>query len=641
MNAVSSPAMPRIAFAALSRVARDLHLSRLLLPISIALWACGVARTNAAHLGLLGLVAALPLVFYAGLALLIISASVELTRRRLSSAWLAAHSVALVCVLYGTAPLIYAEPRYSWLYKHIGIAQYVNAHGALSPNIDIYQNWPGFFALAGWFDKVAGVSSALVYAKWAQPAFELAILPLLYLAYRALALPVRQRWIAILLYSASNWIAQDYFAPQALGSILSVGIIAIAMRWMFTGNSLARGHQDNVLAESEPRSRPSGRWHVPERWTWLPFLILLMLIYFVLTFTHELSPYIILVQLAALAAVRLVRPRWLPLVLALIAFGYLLPRFGFVNRNYGIVATIGNFFGNVAPPSVGQLPVPAAEQLIQHSAEALSVGIWVLALVGAWLRRRSNRTVRAMVLLMASPIVVLAAGGYANEGILRVYLFSLPWAAGLAAAALSPLPALASAQMPGPSDVSATLARRLRLPRAAWRVPVTLGAATALFVTAFFGDDAQNVIPATEVSTITAFLNAAPPGLLFLPDYDTPGWNVAGYDKWYFALIFGPRNVWPAVRANQGIAELIAQTARARNKGVGPAYVVVTANMVAYNEANPVTQAGSIGILLQSLARSGYWKLIIDSHGTVIYELPPGANDVPAGRGANVNFSVP
>lgn len=641
MSAVGSPARKKIALPALSRNARDLYLSRLLLPLSIALWAYGVARTNTAYLGLLGLVAALPLVFYAALALVIISASVELARRGLSMVWLAAHSASLVVMLYGTAPLVYSEPRYSWLYKHVGIVQYINAHGSLSPKIDIFQNWPGFFAVAAWFEKVAGVSSSLVYAKWAQLLFELTIIPLLYLAYSALELPLRQRWIAILLYSASNWIAQDYFAPQALSSILSVGVMAIALRWTYTGNSFGRARQDDPAPHSDRQSRPSGRWHVPERWSRLPFLALLVVIYFVVTFSHELSPYIILIQLAALAAFNLIRPRWLPLVLAVIAFGYLLPRFGFINRNFGVVATIGNFFGNIAPPSAGELPVPPAESLIQHAAEALSLGIWLLALVGAWVRRRSRRTVLALLLLMISPVFVLVAGGYANEGILRVYLFSLPWAAGLAAAALSPLPTLASANRPHPSDVSSSRDHRLLL-RHAWRVPIALASATALFLLAFFGNDAENVMPASEVNTITAFLRSEPPGLLFMADYDSPGWNIANYNKWYFTLIFGPRSVWPELQVNQGIAGRIARTALARNKGLAPAYVIVTPTMVAQNEANPITRSGNIAILLQSLARSGYWKLIIDKGGTIIYQLPPGESGVvPPGKTAEVNYSVP
>src|SRR5260370_35508845 len=157
---------------------------------------------------------ALPIVYYAGLAVLVISAGAELARRSPSGWRLSLHAVALVVMLYGTAPLVYSQGRYSWLYKTIGVVQYVNEHGQLNRHIDIYQNWPGFFAFAACFGKAAGVASPLSYAKWAHLAFELAALPLLYLIYDGLSLSLRQRWLALLLYSARTWIAKTSSSPH-------------------------------------------------------------------------------------------------------------------------------------------------------------------------------------------------------------------------------------------------------------------------------------------------------------------------------------------------------------------------------------------------------------------------------------------
>jgi hypothetical protein len=165
------------------------HVADLVLPLSVALWAFGVSRTKTTSLGQYGLPAVLPIVFYAGLGLLVVSAGTELARRGPSRWRMSMHTVALVVMLYGTAPLVYSEGRYSWLYKTIGVVQYVNEHGQLNSHIDIYQNWPGFFGLAAWFGKVAGVASPLAYAKWAQLVFELAALPLLYLDRSGLLLP--------------------------------------------------------------------------------------------------------------------------------------------------------------------------------------------------------------------------------------------------------------------------------------------------------------------------------------------------------------------------------------------------------------------------------------------------------------------
>ena len=163
-----------------------IHFSDVALPAAIVLWVIGVSRANTTSLGPFGLPAQLPVIFYAGVALLVLSAVVELTIDNPSRWRMALHAIGLVAMLYGTGALVYPEGRYSWLYKTIGVVQYVTAHGQLNSTIDIYQNWPGFFALAAWFGKVAGVTSPLAYARWAQVVFELAALPLLYLIYDAL-----------------------------------------------------------------------------------------------------------------------------------------------------------------------------------------------------------------------------------------------------------------------------------------------------------------------------------------------------------------------------------------------------------------------------------------------------------------------
>ena len=67
--------------------------------------------------------------------------------------------------------------------------------------------------------------------------------------------------------------------------------------------------------------------------------------------------------------------------------------------------------------------------------------MWCLAIAGAWLRRKSGRPVLALLLLAFSPFLMLVILAYGQEGVLRVYLFSLPWTAALAALALAPFPA--------------------------------------------------------------------------------------------------------------------------------------------------------------------------------------------------------
>jgi len=640
-----------------------LHSSDVVLPVSVVLWAVGVSRTNVTTIGPYGLPAALPIVYYAGVALLVVSAAMQLASDRISGGRMSAHAVALVVMLYGTAPLVYSEGRYSWLYKTIGVVQYVSRHGHLSRHIDIYQNWPGFFALAAWFGRVAGVGGPLGYAKWAQLVFELAALPLLYLIYDALSLTTRQRWLALFLFSASNWIAQDYFSPQALGTLLSLGIMALAMRWLYLSRSSQRSGRTpptNAVGQARQASQTEhadqagqadqaapGPPRVPARFTVL-ICVTVVLGYLVLTFSHELSPYILLVQLGALAVAGYLRPRWLPLVLAAVAVGYLLPRFSYVNSHYGLLKSIGDFFRNAAPPAFVLGNVAGSQQFIERCAELLAGGMWVLAAVGLWLRRRSGRNVRALALLAFSPIVVLAAQAYGQEGILRVYLFSLPWTAALAALALVPgRSAEALAPAPGRSAEALAPAPGLsasrsapdrsaeretaqpaspRPPRLSWAVlrpPLALGVAVALFFPAFFGDDSFNAMPQPEVATVLSFLESAVPGPVYCAIDNAPLADTSKYDLFPLTRILGSYSLLRKAPVTPAIASTIAADSRKQTHGTEPAYVIVTPSMIAYNRAYGVTAPDSFTILLTALAHSPTWELIVHRAGITIYELPP------------------
>lgn len=644
----SAPIVRRSTVLPTSQATARLHIADFLLIGGLALWGFGVSRAKVTTLGPFGLIGALPIVYYAGLAVLVISAGAELARRSPSGWRLSLHAAALVVMLYGTAPLVYSQGRYSWLYKTIGVVQYVNEHGQLNRHIDIYQNWPGFFAFAAWFGKAAGVASPLSYAKWAQLAFELAALPLLYLIYDALSLSLRQRWLALLLFSAGNWIGQDYFSPQALGTIMSLGIMALAMRWLYLADSR------NDRRSSAPASaRVSNPWLI---------CATIVGLYFVLTFTHELSPYILVVQLGALAIARLLQPRWLPIVLAAIAIGYLVPRFTFVSTHYGVLKSIGNFFTNAEPPAFVAGNVTGSQQIIERCAEVLSAGMWALAVLAVWLHRRSWRRVLGLALLAFTPIMVLAIQAYGQEGILRVYLFSLPWTVALVASVLAPgaepaaEPALTSAAGPpaeaaaepsdgppagsttrpatepaarpvedrgSPSGRSGLLHRR-----PSWdlvRGPLVLAVAIALFFPAFFGDDSFNRMTQAEVSSVASFLDKASAGPVFAAIDNAPLAFTARYNVFPLTRIFGSYSLMKKSPVTPAIADRIANDALSQTHGREPAYVLITPSMIAYNQAYRVTGTDSFAILVSALAHSSRWKLILDRGGTVIYEMPAQA----------------
>jgi hypothetical protein len=441
------------------------------------------------------------------------------------------------------------------------------------------------------------------------------------------------------LYSASNWVGQDYLSPQALGTILSLGIMALAMRWLSMGNFSGRYKRARELrADTAPRAPDQNQLSHPAR---LAMCCTLMLVFFVLTFTHELSPYLLAVQLGLLMVPRLLRPRWLPLALAAVALGYLLPHFTFVNQNFGILSSLGNFFGNAAPPpslATGYLVPPHSVKVIEECQKVLSLSMWGLALVGAWVRRRSKRTVLTLLILAFSPFLLLALIAYGNEGILRVYLFSLPWTAALAASAVAPAPSLVRQirsgwgkrrRRPANSenrDGELSLRRLLD----ALRIALALAFMLALFFPAFFGDDSFNVMPESEVTAMTSLQQNYPVGPVYSATGNGAEEDTSRYNLFSWLTVFGDV-VAPGAPVHANIANVIAQNAYSYTGGLQPAYVVVAPSMAAYNASYAaVTDASSFSTLLNSLARSHVWKLIDKVDGTYIYELPIASQKPPS-----------
>jgi len=84
-----------------------LRLADVLLPVGIALWAIGVSTTDATALGSYGLPPVLPSMFWAGIALILVSAAVELGRDHVSGWRMALHTMTLTFMLYGTVVLVY------------------------------------------------------------------------------------------------------------------------------------------------------------------------------------------------------------------------------------------------------------------------------------------------------------------------------------------------------------------------------------------------------------------------------------------------------------------------------------------------------------------------------------------------------
>ena len=208
------------------------------LSAALALWVLALVNTDPRGMNDLGLLAVLPPTFFCALALLIVSFAALVHRMPERSGLLAAHIVALIAILHATPAIIYGTLRYSWAWKHTGIIDYIQRTGEVAPTIhvlDVYHNWPGFFAQNALLNELAGLSSSVDLASWGPLFFNLLLFGAVLFVFSALTRDRRIIWIGTFLFFIANWVGQDYFAPQAFAFFCYLVLLGVVLRWLRTG----------------------------------------------------------------------------------------------------------------------------------------------------------------------------------------------------------------------------------------------------------------------------------------------------------------------------------------------------------------------------------------------------------------------
>ena len=432
--AQSEQATPHLAPLATDRVRAWRIQPQLALPfLGMGAWAYGVSQIAVSKIGSYGLLASANVWFALGFVALVTGFVLEL-RRSESRGWLLAlHLIGLIVATESTVSILFHAPEYAWVYKHVGIVSAFQKYGHITDPTSIYQQWPALFA------AVAGVSSlahvnALSFAGWGPLAFELADALLLLAIFRLLSDRRRVAWLAVLLYEGlACWVGQDYLSPQAFGYLLWLAMVLIILRWLRApaGSAEPRGRLARLRAPLLAGLRPAPATTKAMR---AVAITLVITIYFAIVAAHQLTPYAALAGVGALTALDLVRPRWLLVVMALIAGAYLAPHYDFIAKSFGGLFSGGNPLLNASGTTTAHHA--GAEATTALIVRALAGCMWLASLaVIAW-RRRTLGWVVIPAALAFSPFLILGAQSYGGEAIYRVFLFSAPWCALLIAGAL-------------------------------------------------------------------------------------------------------------------------------------------------------------------------------------------------------------
>ena len=625
------PVGPPTRFAPVTLRLRRLDV---LLPAALALWFIGVRAVEPAAMNDYGLLPALPVLFFVGVGLLVGSIVTVVLSPALSPVRLALHLGALVLVLHGTMPLIFSDPIYPWVYKHVGVVGYIDLHGSVNSAVDIYHNWPGFFALGALFTRFAGVISPLSYAAWAAVYFNLLICLELAFVFRSLPVTPRVRWLGLFVFASGNWIGQDYFAPQAVAFVLSLAVFGMALAWLRADRlpalvRAARRMASRVVAKDTPSNGDGeGSSPGPPRPAGLSALFV---VFVAVVVTHQLSPYIVLLGLGLLAAAGLLRPRWVVVALVGVAIGYLVAHWAYLDRTQDLFGSLGNPFSNVHDKQPDGSVVMTGRRVTALAAPALLACLWTLAALGLVRRLRAGRPTLVLALLAFSPALLALGQSYGGEAVFRIYLFSLPWIAVLGGSALEP-----------------RRARPLIWPVV--KIGTVLAGAVAMFMSAFYGSAELYSVRPGEVQASQYFYDhAEPAALLTLVAPNFPARVGGRYDE------FGSGGDNPA--------DLVTSAVGVKHKMLGPEelpaierfvqdhggrrdsvrYLVLSTGQQVFAEVLGLLPSGALSRLDRSLAGSPDWSVFYRNPDAVIYRFAPAVAGDPVidARGDPVALAPP
>jgi hypothetical protein len=477
--------------------------------VSLAL-AVGAASTVAVPVNSdLGLVAVLPYPFWAGVLLLNIAFVVALRgdaagpARRLVMLWLV---VVLVLVLFGTAAFVTDVPRGEVAFRHLGIADALSGMQEIDPNIDAYFNWPGFFALLATVLRATGLDPVTV-ALWA-PVLNVSLwLVALGVLTGYLTSDPRRRWLVLWVFCLGNWQDQDYLSPQAFSFFLYLVVIALVIGPLAARPPKFRGFRRADLAawwqvRSPAESRPGHR---------VSALAVTLLLVTVISASHQLTPFMVLIAITALTLSGRVWPSRLPLIAAVVLALWLVYPASAYLVGHPPLAGAG-LPGAVEANVVDRVSGSAGHMLVVQLRMVLTLVLWALAAAGAVRDWRRGRLDIRVVLLAVTPLLLFPVQSYGGEMLIRVSLFALPFIAMQASSVLLP--------KDGSTRPSSWAAGGLAL---------TCFLLAVLTVTGRFGNAQYDVFSDGEIAAVDAVQALAPRGSAIISAAHPTPWRNEGY----------------------------------------------------------------------------------------------------------------
>lgn len=495
--------------------------------------ALGLASGQRAPVDAYGLINALPLAYLVAISGIVGLFLFSLLRTQTASWTLYAIIVVLVVVLALGPALLEPFPRFSTSWTHAGFTDYIGRHGQVLQDYDARFSWPGFFVASAALAASAGVSP-LSLLRWAPMALDLLYLVPLLVIVHSFTADARRRALAVFIFVISNWMGQDYFAPQGLNFFLFLVFAALFLRG-FTSedrNTRIARALDRVLARHEPARTTAQRAPLTPL-ARINLICLLLLVYTASVVSHQLTQFFMLFFVTALVLLGATRLRSLPVVLVVISVAYFVwGAAGYwTGHLHELVSGIGDvrtsLQQNVSARTVGS--ADPARAVVVRARMGMTGAVWLLALLG--LGRVRAKTMMVPAVLAIVPFLVLSLQSYNGEALLRVHLFALPFVAVLAAQVLP----VAGER----SERAGRSGRRGVLIRIASAAVLSV-ALPATFLLSRYGNESFEQMTAPDVGAVRQLYAVAPPGSTLYSLNDDVPWKYRDLGSYGYASLATP-----------------------------------------------------------------------------------------------------
>lgn len=543
------------------------YLPVLLLVSGIVIWFFTLPLINVNLMNDLGLVSVLPPGTFIALALMTISFSLLVTAPKLNTAMIFIHMAVLVIMLYGITAVIEVIPRFSPSWRHAGIIDYIIRNEMVNPRIDAYFNWPGFFIMGALITQIAGLDSSVLFLQWAPVFFQLIYLGPLWMIYTSLTNSRRLVWFGIWIFYLTNWVGQDYFSPQAMNFFYFLVIVAILVKWFRKNEIILPKIAESKLVKKLPKiqslitqifhgENPSPSLISPLQKAF--FLLMIVLIYFVSITSHQLTQFAILMSIVLLLMFQRIAPKILPVVMLILSgmwIAYMASAF-MAGRLAGMLEAFGQLENALDANLVDRMNGSPGHMVVTQIRLVLTLGVWLAALIGfvrQWLRGTFETSA---ALLVAAPFPLLIMQTYGGEMLMRIYMFSLPFAAYLAAAIIFPL---------------------IKDPPS-WRYTAAIGLVSAALIVVFwygrYGNERMEYFTPAELQAVEFTYDHAEPGSLIASVTTNLPYKYINYEQYKYARL----------EKDVVKGDFVALIATMKNPKFDHTYLLITRAQEAYME---------------------------------------------------------